>query len=386
MKNQNINIIKDSINYLKIFLTLSPKAKDFLHIGQAVANPLKVSYIKREKINSLLEHADIEISKYPTRKQREKYFTLTSVEKLLKELFILNTQKENYKLTNVCESIDEHLKQSIKSEFFIEEDVAGFYSEELKKYTYHRNGSCMSGKPKSFFEIYDLINENEKQNVKIVGLKSNNLVIARALLFKKESQKLNGEITNQYFLDRIYVADFLQNSSYDKLQLQLFLNVKKAYKLENLNCYNRRQVQSEIKTNHSKVIAEKLAFQSKYTQPTFSLIMRTDKVKELSRYPYLDTFRYLDDTGFMNCEDDNSILIFDQTDGEVTDVDNNCICGQCESSFNDNDDEIQYSELEQDYICQDCSAYIDEREDICFESNATYNNYSGYYHYSEDLS
>ena len=114
--------------------------------------------------------------------------------------------------------------------------------------------------------------------------------------------------------------------------------------------------------------------------------MRTNKVKELSRYPYLDTFRYLDDYGFMNFEDDNSILIFDQTDGEVTDVDNNCICGQCETSFNDDDDEIQYSELEQDYVCNDCSAYIDERDDVCFEANATYNNYSGYYHYSEDLS
>lgn len=383
MKNQNINIIRDSINYLKIFLTLSPKAKDFLHIGQAVANPLKVSYIKREKINSLLEHADIEISKYPTRKQREKYFTLTSVEKLLKELFVINTQKENYKLTNVCESIDEHLKQSIKSEFFIEEDVAGFYSQELKKYTYHRNGSCMSGKPKSFFKIYDLINENEKQNVKIVGLKSNNLVIARALLFKKENS-LNNKM--EYFLDRIYVADFLQNSSYDKLQLQLFLKVKKAYKLNNLDCYNRRQVQSEIKTNHSKLTIQKFTFQCENTQPTFSLIMRTDKVKELSYYPYLDTFRYLGDTGFLNCEDIDSILIFEQTNGDVTDVDNNCICGQCETSFHDDDDDIQYSELEQDFVCNDCSAYIEERDDVCFESNATYNNYSGYYHYSEDLS
>ena len=50
MKTQKTNIIKDSINYLKIFVPLSIKAASFLHIGQAITNPLKVSYIKKEKV------------------------------------------------------------------------------------------------------------------------------------------------------------------------------------------------------------------------------------------------------------------------------------------------------------------------------------------------
>ena len=74
MKINKKNIITDSINYLKIFLKESEKFNEFLHIGQATDSPLKVSYIKKEKIKSLKEFAGIEIKKYPDREQRNKYF------------------------------------------------------------------------------------------------------------------------------------------------------------------------------------------------------------------------------------------------------------------------------------------------------------------------
>ena len=54
MKLNTQNIIIDSINYLKIFVKESDKFNEFLHIGQATNDPLKVSYIKKEKIKSLI--------------------------------------------------------------------------------------------------------------------------------------------------------------------------------------------------------------------------------------------------------------------------------------------------------------------------------------------
>ena len=391
MKLNNQNIIIDSINYLKIFVKESDKFNEFLHIGQATNDPLKVSYIKKEKIKSLKDFAKIEIGKYPSREFRNKYFVSTTIEKLFKELFTIVTNGESNMLYEVISRIDIHLKNNIKNELFIEKDVSGFYSEELKKYSYYKNGSCMSGKPRKFFKLYDLINEDKNLSVKIVGIKSEDLVIARALLFSKTIYKhkicensgkiINTTSSKSYYLDRIYVADFLQNSSYEELQTKLFLQIKRAYKLHNLNCYNKSQIESELKEKHN---IEKLNIYSKKHKPSFFLDVCPTDVEDLEFYPYADTFKYVADKG-ITCLDGQTghILTLDCTDGEATEAEPQnecCDCGlQC-------DDEVYYSELENEYICNDCSVYIEERGESCLSDNAVYNSYSNVYHYSEDIS
>ena len=383
MKSQKTNIIKDSINYLKIFVPLSIKAASFLHIGQAITNPLKVSYIKKEKVLGLLENIGFVLGKYPTRKDREKYFTATTIEKLLNDLFNPTTQDHSQKIQQVSESIDKHLKQSIKTELFFEKDVSGFYSQELKTYSYNRNGSCMAGKPRSYFELYDLINEDEQQ-VQIVGLKSGGLVVARALLWKYD---------NVFYLDKIYVADFLQNASIEQLQTELFLKVKRAYKLDNLNTFNKIHIKEYLKAKHKKKLIEKEVitdFGIKYTYPTFEIEVNQDNFNNIERYPYADTFKYICDTAskdFFNlsCDDDETKFILDCTDGDITNKENNQECMDCGCTYNEDEDMIYYSELEDDYVCNDCSIYIEERGESCSRDNATYNNYSGDYHYTNDL-
>ena len=378
MKSQKTNIIKDSINYLKIFVPLSIKASGFLHIGQAITNPLKVSYIKKEKVLGLLENIGFVLGKYPTRKDREKYFTATTIEKLLNDLFNPTTQDHSQKIQQVSESIDKHLKQSIKTELFFEKDVSGFYSQEIKTYSYNRNGSCMAGKPRSYFELYDLINEDEQQ-VQIVGLKSGGLVVARALLWKDN---------NTFYLDRIYIADFLQNSSIEQLQTELFLKVKRAYKLSNLNTFNKSHIIGHIKATHKKKL-EKLNFDIKYAYPTFEIEVHQDNFNNIGHYPFADTFKYIANSN-NNCfnissDEDEAKFILDCTGGEITNKEKNVECMDCGGSYVEDEDGIYYSELEDDYVCDDCSCYIEERGESCSRDNATYNNYSGDYHYTNDL-
>ena len=392
MKTQKTNIIKDSINYLKIFVPLSIKAASFLHIGQAITNPLKVSYIKKEKVLGLLENIGFVLGKYPTRKDREKYFTATTIEKLLNDLFNPTTQDHSQKIQQVSESIDKHLKQSIKTELFFEKDVSGFYSQELKTYSYNRNGSCMSGKPRSYFKLYDLINEDEQQ-VQIVGLKSGGLVVARALLWKDN---------NTFYLDRIYIADFLQNSSIEQLQTELFLKVKRAYKLSNLNTFNKSHIIGHLKAinkNKFDLLVEKnqtrdnkikINFDIKYTFPTFEIEVDQDNFNNIAHYPFADTFKYVINTNSslyfnLSCDDDETKFILDCTGGEITNKENNVECMDCGGSYVEDEDGIYYSELEDDYVCDDCSCYIEERGESCSRDNATYNNYSGDYHYTNDL-
>ena len=378
MKINNKNIIIDSINYLKIFVKESDKFNEFLHIGQATNDPLKVSYIKKEKIKSLKDFAQIEIGKYPSREFRNKYFVSTTIEKLFKELFNVVTNRESNMLYEVISRIDIHLKNNIKNDLFIESDVAGFYSEELKKYSYYKNGSCMSGKPKNYFEIYDLINKKDNLDVKIVGLKSGDLVIARALLYSKnfvDNKKI-------YYLDRIYVADFLQNSAYEELQTKLFLQIKRAYRLNNLNCYNRSQIESQLIKTHLDVTKLK-SFIIK-SKPSFYLDVCPTDVESLAFYPYADTFKYVADKGLTYLDEQTGhILTLDCTDGEATEAEPQNECCECGHRC---DDDVHYSELEDEYICNDCSVYIEERGESCLSDNAVYNNYSNVYHWSADIS
>ena len=378
MKINNKNIIIDSINYLKIFVKESDKFNEFLHIGQATNDPLKVSYIKKEKIKSLKDFAQIEIGKYPSREFRNKYFVSTTIEKLFKELFNVVTNRESNMLYEVISRIDIHLKNNIKNDLFIEPDVAGFYSQELKKYSYYKNGSCMAGKPKSYFEIYDLINKEENLDVKIVGLKSGDLVIARALLYSKnfvDNKKV-------YYLDRIYVADFLQNSAYEELQTKLFLQIKRAYRLNNLNCYNRSQIESQLIKTHLDITKLK-SFIVK-SKPSFFLYVCPTDIESLAFYPYADTFKYVADKG-LTCLDEQigHILTLDCTDGEATEAEPQNECCECGHQC---DNDVFFSDLEEEYICGDCSVYIEERGESCLSENAVFNNYSNVYHWSSDIS
>ena len=409
MKTQKINIIKDSINYLKIFVPLKKDFNDYLHIGQSISNPLQVSYIKKDKIKGLKENANVIISKRPTKTERKKYFTQTTINKLLKILFDCGT---NNKYLEKCDSIaydiDKHLKTNIKTEFFIEQNVAAFYSQTIQslqaaskeitfkkwdKYTFSSNGSCMNEKNFNFFELYNLVN-TDKQRVFIVGLKQGQHVIARALLWIKNER---------YFLDRIYINDNLQSSGFEEMQTKLFLAVKRTYKLNVLSCYNKTHITNYLKDKY-KVIAtlindDKIKKPSlkcvgiPNARPSFEMLLDLNKatsinssplnIAELDYFPYMDSFKYIRDNTFLTKEEEESDIFLDSTCGSYTEV-NDCCCDECSASIHE-DDSI-HSELDGETLCEDCSIYIDERGEHVNSNNAIYNEYSGCYHYREDLS
>ena len=71
------------------------------------------------------------------------------------------------------------------------------------------------------------------------------------------------------------------------------------------------------------------------------------------------------------------------TEGE-DENDTGTFCECCDERITD-EDYIHYSEVEEEYLCDDCSTYIEERDDSCRSDNALYNNYSGNYIYRYDV-
>jgi len=366
---ENKNTIEKAIDYLGIYATKSEKFEDFAMIGTAIDNPLQVSYISKKKIDSLLEYTGTKI--VGTKEQRRKHFTSTTISKLLSNMFI----NESDRTSNISFDIDKQLRKDFckNSDLFIEEDVAGFYSQEITDtYIYNANGSCMNKKPISYFEIYDKFINVE---TKIVGLKVGKSVIARAILWKKQSQE-TGE--KKYFLDRIYIAREFQNSNQEELQNKLYNKIKRVLRVKKLDCYNMHHIKSIYAT-------DKLNYFNSAQYPRFSIQIKQDIFNELENYPYMDSFRWGKETRSnisFDCDEDNSDYILEDTGGNYTEG-SGMICDCCGESTHE--DEMQFSDCEDENLCQDCSTYIEERGDICRSENATYNNYSGDYHYNRDL-
>tara|TARA_R110000803_G_scaffold68709_2_gene130781 strand:+ start:456 stop:1637 length:1182 start_codon:yes stop_codon:yes gene_type:complete len=393
MKSQNTTL--KAINYLSIYADKSKDFDAFKYIKRSKSNPLQVSYIKQEKINSLLEYTGIKIK--GTDEQRKKYFVNTSINKLLSAMFV----NENSRIQDVSIDIDKQFRKDFtsKAEFFISDDVKGFYSRENKEFIYNNNGSCMEGKPANYFDIYSNFLNVKTQ---IVGLKVGNSVIARAMLWTKEketfevckdtpncSKKVR---TKQYFLDRIYIGNDFKNSNEEQLQLKLHTLVKRMLRVKKLDCYSAYHINRYIESNLLNVYVGKERTEvncsdSKIgaTEPSFSIQIKNDTFHELECYPYADTFRYgkeLSENIKFSDDEDQSDYILEDTGGTYTEGSSG-FCECCEDRVDE--DYLHYSECEEEYLCDNCSEYIEEREDVCREDNATYNSYSGNYHYCHDL-
>jgi len=385
MKTQNI--ILDSINYLKNFVPTHKEFNTYKHIGRAVSNPLNVSYISQGKIKGIKENTGVVIGNIPTKEQRQKYFTQTSINKLLKKLFVINTTDESKKLETISQEVDDFLKSSLNYEFKIFNDVPEFYAKEKENY----NGSCMAGKNKLCFGIYDKINQSKKVKVKMAAFVSGDEILARALIWCEtnkidkiceNSGQILETITNKkYYLDRIYINNKLQNVCFSEMQYKLFKAVRQAYKIEALPCYNKSHIESYILNKYQHTDTEKFKFMCDRATPPFIVSLDFDEIMNLNAWPYLDTFRYMDGDGYLSYDEDNAAIVFDQTNGDYTEA-GKC-CDNCGDHI-DRDDEI-YSEIDDEYLCGDCAIYIDERGEYCNEQNAVYNNYTGSYHYQNDL-
>jgi len=379
MKTKNTTL--KAIEYLSIYADKSKDFNSYKYIQRSKSNPLQVSYIKQEKIDSLLEYTGLKIK--GTAEQRKKYFVNTSITKLLSSMFV-----DNNRIEEIGTDIDRQFRKDFtaNADFFLTDDVKGFYSRENKEFIYNNNGSCMEGKPANFFEIY----KNFKNvNTQIVGLKVGQSVVARAMLWTKKTEKfvVCSDTPNcservqetKYFLDRIYIGNAFKNSNEEQIQLKVHSLVKRMLRVKTLDCYSAYHINRHIedKTSKGQRVGD--------NQPSFSIQIDTDTFQQLDNYPYGDTFRYgkeLSNNVKFSDEEDSSDYILDNTDGYYTEGNGN-YCECCEENVSE--DYGSYSEVEQEFLCEDCSIYLEDREDICRESNTIYDSYREVHCYDGDF-
>ena len=382
----NKNTIKNAINYLSIYATKSDNFDNFKFIDTSIDNPLKVSYIKQEKIDSLLEYTKTKIK--GTAEQRKKYFTSTSISKMLSAMFI----NEGEKQATISSDIDKQLRKNYckNVDLFIENDLKGFYSQLNKNYIYNSNGSCMSKKPASYFEIYDKFINTKSQ---IVGLKVGKSVVARAILWTKTIKEthsgLGVEIESikekKYFLDRIYISNEFQNSNQAELQAKLYNRIKRALKIKKLDCYSISHIKGFYERKGNEKAHNNLKSENK-NYPSFSIQIESNIFHNLEHFPYMDSFRWgkeLAENIKFKADEDYRDFILESTCGDYVSNEDNAYCEYNQEYYHQ--DDCRWSEIDDCWYHVDCAIFIEERQTYVNQDEAIYNNYSGDYHYSQDI-
>ena len=377
---KNTNIIQTAINWTSLTVEKSKNFNDYKFINVSDTEPLKIEYIKKDKIEGLKSHQDIIFNN--TKKQK-KYLDNTSIIKLLNNMFKASTLEQTKTLNEVGETITKQLIcESVKDiTFFVEKDVAAFYAqEEGYKYNVLKNGSCMEGKDKSYFEIYQkFINIDTF----IVGLRNKKNVIARAIFWRKETADKR---ERKYFLDKIYICSQYDNSIKIDLQSKLWAKTKRAFKINVLSCSNAFQIKDYYKSLFANDLVNKnLMAACKYSIPEFEIQITQDNFESLENYPYIDTFRFFKYTAnnLKSCDEGESEIQLDLTDGHYNENSNRLFCEHLQEYIDE--DEACFSEVDGCHYHQDYVIWIDERDDYVYQDDAVYNSHSGHYHYHGDL-
>ena len=380
------NIIKTAINYAGLTLEKSKDFNSYKYINICESNPLQISYIKQDKIEGLKEHQNIN---FVNSKEQKKYLDNTTIIKLLNNMFKAKSVEEVKTINEIGEKVHSLLKlDSIQDlQLFFYDDVPRFYNQQDCELKTLKNGSCMEGKPSEFFEIY-----NKFINVKtqIVGLRKGNSVLARAILWTKTEKQMTqfGNDTEaveveikKYYLDRIYVATQYDNDLKELLQARLWAKTKRALRIKTLNCYSSFNIKNHYKGEPK--LTKDVTINKSYAD--FDIQISKNSMNNLEKFPYIDNFRYFKEMqeNYKSCGDGEHEIAFDLTDGYYTDNENNCECAHTGSYYHI--DDCAWSECEDCYYHLDYAQWIEERQDYVDIDNAIYNEFTGDYHWKEDL-
>jgi hypothetical protein len=392
----------DKITALKI-----PKNEKFNFckpsLAQAIVNPLKVSYIKKDKIKSLKEHAKVNITLSPTPEQRNKYYNACSLEKFANHIFLKEdlTAEQLSDFNNIVKEAKEKANATLTKELktFDAQQIPEIYN--IKKDTDNEtfnglyvgkhndlNASCMQGKPKKWFEIYTDIEES--QAVQMATLVQGNEIVARALVwFDVPSDKVGTDVIQprDIYIDRIYTKTQEHRA---ETQTQLFFDILKQYKVETgatkkinadkkiilPNCYNAHNIREKVTARLNTTKEIKINSFCRFDVETNS--------DAYNYYPYCDTLTHFDTYNQRLTSDEESgsdILKLDRTDGESSTTLRTC--DHCGNEMHE--EESIYILTEGYYVCEHCATYCEEREEYILTDDAVYNSHSGTYHYRHDL-
>ena len=386
MKTKTLNkLLKD---YAKIFENLGFKLnpdfkKDYLHIKRMKTNGTKISFIKPDKIKGLQENIKGFKLKPNNQEQREKYFQAVKPSKFLDNMLLKHNRNSIF--SGIAEEFNKAFIYNLKNNLHL-------YSGEDIGEQYSVNGSicgCMSGCNANWFDVY-----RDTEGLQLATLKDEgNTMLVRALLWYDKKNK-------SYWLDNSYEQGAINGDSEVREQYQLkllrqvleHLTKKHQDKTLNFGCayacrLNSEAIQEVSKEFDTTIYKQASTYGSDKDRLKLEPIINDFDIDNYECYPYSDTFQSLDkDSGQWDISDnsgDSDYICFRSTEGE-DENDTGVICECCSNRVSD-EDYIHYSECEEAYICDDCSTYIEERDECVMSDNATYNNYTGNYHYTPDI-
>ena len=162
-------------------------------------------------------------------------------------------------------------------------------------------------------------------------------------------------------------------------------------RVKKLDCYSAYHINRHIENNLVSSagfvgsVSDRNFFKVGDTEPPFTIQIDLDTFQRLDCYPYADTFRWgkeLSTNVKFSDDEDDCDYILDNTDGYYTEGNGN-MCDSCEENVQE--DYGSYSEVEGEYLCEDCSVYLEDREDVCREHNSMYDSYREVYVYEDDV-
>ena len=389
MKRKTLNkLIKD---YQLIFANLGFKInqdfkKDYLHIKRMQTNGTKISFIKADKIQGLKKNIKGFRLKPNDTEQREKYFQAVKPSKLIKEVIKWDSKKENL-FNMISEQFNKDYINNLKSKLVLYsgEDIGEQYNK------YNDFSGCMGGCPTSYFKVY-----SDTEGLQLATLKdAADTLLIRALLWHDKDK-------NTYWLDNSYEqrainGDEEVRQDYQKKLISEVLHIlsttKKDFKFgcsffHKLSNEDMNDIEKEFNINifHKVKRKEEEAAEDKDTL-ILSPKINDFNADDFDSFPYSDTFQSIGRTyGKWQTDDnqgDDNYVCCRSTEGQ-DENDSGSMCDCCEERTHE--DEIHFSEVEQEYLCDECGVWIEERDDIARIGNTTYNNHTGESHYSHDLS
>jgi len=383
MKIEDKKQITSLIDALQMLGFKRKDNKEFLpiFIDRAICNPFKLSYICKNKFEILKEntHIDKEERKQIKAEQiseeiRNKYFKATNIEKFFNLYFDISTDEG----TNLFNSIINKFKvkffgnQKFRMKTFEGEEIGKIYAGENDKFKVLACGSCMQSPFNDvqtyWFDLYTAA------DVKLICLYQDKNIIARALLWEDTQ-------SDTFYLDRIYICNEFNEETKQKIQTDLYNKVCKKLDVKLLNCFSRTHILRHLKTDRKANEKQILNVEQKTTaEPKENFIVYSN-CNALSNYPYLDTLRYYNEReGTLSADRESSYTEYlDRTDGHADGE----ICGGCDERYNE--DDINYSDLEDCYLCNDCGIWLEDREETVLENNAIYDNFRRVYLYGNDI-
>ena len=389
MKQKQKTQIAELINALETLGYQKNEDENFLptHIDRAICNPFKISYIKKNDLESMIKfdnpaHTKEEIKELKkARKEtakisdkiREKFFKATNIEKFFKSYFLpFSTDAEHTLFSRIIEKFKLQFfgNMDFKFKAFKGEDIAKVYANELDDFEVLRNGSCMQNEPLEWFEIY-----TKCDNLEILTLHIDKKIIARSLLWKDREKE------NNYFLDRIYICSEFDEDSKEKIQTQLYMHALKHTKQKFVNCFSRPFILRYLrkdKTANVKAIEILNDSANDYPNNDFAVDVSGGKFEY---YPYADTiknYEIIDNNSILSYNGSRDVYL-NETDGH----NNNICCEACCEYVNE--DEERFSEIDDCSYCDECSVYLEDRQTYCYYESATYDNFRGVHLLTDDL-